>query len=171
MELMEGLLTRRSIRQYTHQQVDQSDITDIVKAGMYAPSARNQQIWEFVIVTDKNKLAQLSDGLPTAPMAKNAAFAVIVCADQDRATAGEYWEQDCAAAMENMLLACHAKGIGAVWVGMHPHEDRENVAKKVCAIPEKIKVHSLIIAGYPEKNAQEAQRFHPEFIHQNEWGN
>ena len=68
-----------------------------------------------------------------------------------------------------MLLACHAKGLGAVWIGMHPHEEREDVVKKVCAVPEKIKVHSLMLAGYPEKAAAQAQRFHQEYIHQNEW--
>ena len=169
MELMEGLLTRRSVRQYTNQKVSPADMTDIVKAAMFAPSARNQQVWEFVVITDQDKLAAFSAGLPTAPMAKTAAFAVAVCADLNRAASPEYWEQDCAAAMQNMLLACHAKGIGSVWVGMHPHEERENVVKKVCHIPENIKVHSLMIAGYPEKPAQEAQRFHEEYIHQNEW--
>lgn len=169
MELMEGLLTRRSVRQYTNQKVSPADMTDIVKAAMFAPSARNQQVWEFVVITDQDKLAAFSAGLPSAPMAKTAAFAVAVCADLNRAASPEYWEQDCAAAMQNMLLACHAKGIGSVWVGMHPHEERENVVKKVCHIPENIKVHSLRIAGYPEKPAQEAQRFHEEYIHQNEW--
>lgn len=169
MELMEGLLSRRSVRQYTDQKVSTADITDIVKAGMYAPSARNQQVWEFVVITDKDKLIRFSDGLPTTPMAKTAAFAVAVCADPDRAASPEYWEQDCAAAMQNMLLACHAKGLGAVWIGMHPHEEREDVVKKVCAVPEKIKVHSLMLAGYPEKAATQAQRFHQEYIHQNEW--
>lgn len=82
MELMEGLLSRRSVRQYTDQKVAAADITDIVKAGMYAPSARNQQVWEFVVITDKDKLAQFSSGLPSAPMAKTAAFAVAVCADR-----------------------------------------------------------------------------------------
>ena len=81
MELMEGLLTRRSVRQYTSQKVSPADITDIVKAAMYAPSARNQQVWEFVVITDQDKLAQFSAGLPSAPMAKTAAFAVAVCAD------------------------------------------------------------------------------------------
>lgn len=92
MELMEGLLSRRSVRQYTDQKVAAADITDIVKAGMYAPSARNQQVWEFVVITDKDKLIQFSSGLPTAPMAKTAAFAVAVCADLDRAASPEYWE-------------------------------------------------------------------------------
>lgn len=88
MELMEGLLSRRSVRQYTDQKVAAADITDIVKAGMYAPSARNQQVWEFVVITDKDKLAQFSSGLPSAPMAKTAAFAVAVCADPARGVAG-----------------------------------------------------------------------------------
>lgn len=170
MELMEGLLTRRSVRQYTAQKVEKSDITDIVKAGMFAPSARNQQIWEFVIITDKEKLTAIGERLETAPMAKTAAFGIAVCADLDRAASPAYWEQDCAAAMENMLLAVHAKGLGAVWIGMHPKEDRADIIKDICAIPENIKVHSLLIGGYPEKPASEAQRFHPEHIHENEWG-
>lgn len=81
MELMQGLLTRRSVRQYTDQAVPVSDIRDIVTAGMYAPSARHQLIWKFVVVTDREKLERLGTELKTAPMAKTAAFAVAVCAD------------------------------------------------------------------------------------------
>lgn len=169
MELMEGLLTRRSVRQFTDQKVAAADMTDIAKAGMYAPSARNQQIWEFVLITDKNKLTGLSEKLPTAVMAKSAAFGIAVCADLSRAASPDYWDQDCAAAMQNMLLACHAKGIGAVWVGMYPHEDRCAVVKEICKIPEDIKVHSLMLAGYPANDLPKADRFHPDFIHQNEW--
>ncbi len=102
---MEGLLTRRSVRRYTDKPVSERDIIEIIRAGMYAPSARNQQVWDFLVITDKKLLKELSARLETAPMAKNAAFAVLVCADAEREKSEGYWEQDCGACIENMMLA------------------------------------------------------------------
>lgn len=169
MELMQGLITRRSVRQYTDQNVSDADITEIVTAGMYAPSARHQLIWEFVAITDRAKLKRLAEELPTAAMAKSAAFAVAVCADLSRAASPDYWDQDCAAATQNILLACHAKGLGAVWIGMYPHAEREDVVKKVCGIPAEIKVQSLILAGHPAAPAKREERFDERKIRFNDW--
>lgn len=169
MELMQGLLTRRSVHQYTDQAVPVSDIRDIVTAGMYAPSARHQLIWKFVVVTDREKLERLGTELKTAPMAKTAAFAVAVCADLNGAASPDYWVQDCAAATQNILLACHAKGLGAVWIGMYPHAEREDIVKSVCGIPADIKVQSLIVAGHPAAPAKEEDRFDERKIRFNDW--
>ena len=169
MELMEGLLARRSVRRYTNQPVSERDIIDILKAGMYAPSARNQQIWDFVVITDKKLLAGLSERLETAPMAKNAAFAVLVCADTEREKSEGYWEQDCSACIENMMLGALAKGIGSVWIGIHPRTERVNAVRELFGIPDAARPHSLMIAGYPADPLPSADRFHPEFIHMNGW--
>lgn len=169
MELMQGLITRRSVRQYTDQRVSDADITEIVTAGMYAPSARHQLIWEFVVITDREKLKKLSEGLHTAPMAKSAAFGVAVCADLSRAASPDYWDQDCAAATQNILLACHDKGLGAVWVGMYPHAEREDVVKGICGIPAEIRVQSLILAGHPAAPAKREDRFDEHKIRFNDW--
>ena len=169
MELMEGLLTRRSVRRYTDKPVSERDIIEIVRAGMYAPSARNQQVWEFLVITDKKLLNGLSERLETAPMAKSAAFAVLLCADSEREKSEGYWEQDCAACIENMMLGALSKGIGTAWVGIHPRADRIAAVREMFGLPDEIRPHSLMIAGYPADPLPKADRFHPEFIHMNKW--
>lgn len=169
MELMEGLLTRRSVRRYTDKPVSERDIIEIVRAGMYAPSARNQQVWEFLVITDKTLLNGLSEHLETAPMAKSAAFAVLLCADSEREKSEGYWEQDCGACIENMMLGALSKGIGTVWVGIHPRADRIAAVREMFGLPDEIRPHSLMIAGYPADPLPKADRFHPEFIHMNKW--
>lgn len=169
MELMDGLLTRRSVRKYKADAVSHDDIVDIVKAGMYAPSARNQQIWEFVVITDKEKLVQISEALETAPMAKGAGFAILLCANPAREKAEGFWDQECGACIQNMLLGAWSKGIGTVWVGIHPRQDRIDTMRRICNVPNEIRPHSLMLGGYPENVPAETERFHPEFIHMNEW--
>lgn len=169
MELIEGIFMRRSVRKYTEEKVPAADIQEIVKAGMYAPSARNQQVWEFIVVTDEARLRGLAEVLETAPMAKSAAFAVLVCANPCREKAEGFWEQDCAASLENMMLAALDKGVGTVWVGIHPRPERIKAVRKLFGIPEDIRPHSLMLAGYPVDPLPEADRFHPGYIHLNEW--
>lgn len=169
MELMEGLLTRRSVRRYTDKPVSERDIIEIIRAGMYAPSARNQQVWDFLVITDKKLLKELSARLETAPMAKDAAFAVLVCADAEREKSEGYWEQDCGACIENMMLGALSKGIGSVWIGIHPKEERIRAVKEMFNLPDTIRPHSLMVAGYPADPLPKADRFHPELIHMNKW--
>lgn len=102
-------------------------------------------------------------------MAKSAAFGVAVCADLSRAASPDYWDQDCAAATQNILLACHDKGLGAVWVGMYPHAEREDVVKGICGIPAEIRVQSLILAGHPAAPAKREDRFDEHKIRFNDW--
>ncbi len=169
MELIEGLLTRRSVRRFLDKKVEDKDIFEVIETGMYAPSAHNQRPWSFICVTDKDDLVYLSEHLQYAKMAKGAAFAIIICADIKDKPTPEYWQQDCSASIQNMLLACHGKGLGAVWVGMHPHKDKEDVAKNRFNIPEDIFVHSILVGGYPEKAVSEAHRFDETKIHKNKW--
>ncbi len=169
MELMEGLLTRRSVRKYRDEKVPAQDVEDIVKAGMFAPSARNQQAWEFIVADDKEHLQAVSEALPTARMAKDASFVIVLCADPKRMTSPDYWIQDCAAAMENMLLACHAKGAGGVWIGTYPKEDREQALRGIFNIPADVPVAAMLVGGYPADALPVADRFVKERIHKGQW--
>lgn len=169
MELMEGLLTRRSVRQFQEKEVSVSDVKEIVKAGMYAPSARNQQVWRFVVDTDKERLAAISEKLPTARMAKEAAFAIVVCVDTEQLASPDYWIQDCSAAMENMLLACHAKDMGGVWVGLYPKSDREQALRDIYRIPQDVPVAALLIGGYPAKELPKVDRYDESRIYEGSW--
>lgn len=169
MDLLEGLLTRRSIRRFTDRKVAETDMIDIIKAGMYAPSAGNQQPWRYIIVTDQEKKELIGNTIRTSVMAKDANFVIIVCADLEQAKYPQYWDQDCAAAMQNMLLASHSKGIGAVWGGIYPEKDRVEFIRKEFKIPENIEVFGLLMAGYPEIQPSNAERFHPEMIYREAW--
>ena len=126
MDLLEGIFTRRSIRKYKEGIVTQDQVNILLKAGMYAPSARNQQPWHFVVIQDKTTLKRLSEVHPYAKMLTEAQLAILVLGDETLELSNDYWVVDCSAATQNILLAAHGIGLGAVWLGLHPREERKN---------------------------------------------
>jgi len=169
MEIIEGILTRRSIRKYTHQEITKEQIYEVVKAGMYAPSARNQQPWHFVIVDDSELLNKISKIHPYAKMLTEAKWAIIVCGDEQLELSKGYWVVDCSAATQNILLAAHGLGLGAVWLGLYPREERKNAIKDLFQFPDNIQPLSLISIGYPNEEKELPERFKKERIHPNQW--
>ena len=124
--VIENIMTRTSIREFTDQPVAKDTLDIIVKAGMAAPSAVNSQPWAFVVVTEKAMLDSLNAVHSHANL-KTATAAILVCGNMDKAMEGdgrEFWVQDCSAATENILLAAHAYGLGAVWCGVYPIQER-----------------------------------------------
>ena len=122
MEMMEGLLTRRSVRKYTDKKIDKATLTEIIKAAQYAPTAHNRQPWEFLVVDDKEVLANLRHIQRWTSFAKDAACVVFVLGDVNqsfnRDKENEKWsfvDVDCAIATENLMLAAWAKGIGTCY--------------------------------------------------------
>jgi len=169
MEIIQGILTRRSIRKYTHQEITKEQIYEVVKAGMYAPSARNQQPWHFVIVDDSELLNKISKIHPYAKMLTEAKWAIIVCGDEQLELSKGYWVVDCSAATQNILLAAHGLGLGAVWLGLYPREERKNAIKDLFQFPDNIQPLSLISIGYPNEEKELPERFKKERIHPNQW--
>lgn len=169
MELMEALYTRRSIRKYQNKQVPPELIEEAVKAAMFAPSARNQQPWEFIIVNNQELMDSVPAYSPHAQMAKDAPAGVLVCYNKDYDVAEGFWPQDLGAATQNLLLALHAEGLGAVWTGVYPREDRMAGFIKAFGLPENVIPYAFIIIGYPEKETTEVDRFNKERIHYNKW--
>ena len=169
MELTEGLLTRRSVRVFSNEKVSQKTVDELIKAGMFAPSARNQQPWVFVTTTNAETLNKISESVSTAKMAAGAAFAVAVCVDVSVLTSPDYAMQDCSACVQNILLAAHAKGLGAVWVGMHPKEDRERAVRDVFSIPSDVPVAALIVGGVPAEKLPVVDRFKTDKIRHERW--
>lgn len=115
--IVENIMTRTSIRNYTNQKVSADTIETLLRAGMAAPTAVNKQPWHFVVVIDQEKLEGLATANPNAGMAKKAPLAIVVCGDMKKTLEGggrAFWIQDCSAATENILLAAHALGLGAV---------------------------------------------------------
>ena len=165
-----NIMTRTSIRQYTEEPVSQADIETMLRAGMAAPTAVNKQPWHFVAVTDKDKLAELSG---RRGMIKQAGVAIVVCGNLDKALQGPaqaYWIQDCSAATENILLAANALGLGAVWTGLYPDENRSAEVAKVLKLPQAFIPLCTIVIGHPAEQPQPKDKWKPENVSYNEFG-
>lgn len=169
--VIENIMTRTSIRQFTDQPVAKDTLDLIVKAGMAAPSAMNKQPWAFVVVTEKEVLDSLNSKHPYANL-KTATAAIIVCGNMEKSIEGagkEYWVQDCSAATENILLAAHGLGLGAVWCGVYPVPERVKDVSEVLGLPETIVPLNIVTMGYPDEKPEPKDKFNAENIHWQKW--
>ena len=171
--LFETIAARTSVRKFDPSKpVSDADIERILKAGMCAPSAMDRRPWEFVVVRDKAKLAALGSRLPYSRCGNGAQAAVVVCGNLDNGLPGrgkEYWIHDCSAATMNILLAAKGLGLGAVWTGVYPGEDRIAVVREVLAIPEGYAPLNVIPLGYPAEDPPPKDKWNPAKIHRDTW--
>lgn len=169
MELLEGIFKRRSIRKYTGQPVGKDVVDDLLKAGMYAPSACNKRPWHFVVISDQKIFDEIIAIHPHARMQKGADCAILVCADEIQAHDKGYWPVDCGAATQNILLAALAKGLGACWIGIYPRAERVAGVKRLLNLPEHIHAYSLISLGYPAETPNQPDRYDASKVHYEKW--
>jgi len=169
MECLEALHGRRSIRRYTSEAVGEREIEELLRAAMAAPSAGNQQSWRFVVVTDREQLQRLSQATPYSKMLAEAPLGIVVAGDTRDERHPGYWVQDCSAAIENLLVAAHGLGLGAVWIGVHPVEERVNNVRAACAIPEGVVPMSMIAIGHPAEEKPPSERYEPAYVHRDSW--
>lgn len=169
MEIIEGIITRRSIRKYTSQKISDEQVQVLLKAGMYAPSARNQQPWHFIVINKREILNKIAGIHPYAKMLTEVRLAILVCGDEALELSSGYWVVDCSAATQNILLAAHGLGLGSVWLGLHPREERKQAVRELFKLPANIQPLSLISIGYPNESKEIPDRFKPERIHFNFW--
>lgn len=169
METLDAIMTRRSVRAYTTETIADREIETLLRAAMQAPSAVNEQPWEFVVIRDRTLLDRIPDFSPYASMVKRAPLGILICADTRRLAIEGFWQQDCAAATENLLLAAHALGLGAVWTGVYPLEDRVAGFARLCRLPEGIVPFCFVVVGRPAHRTAAADRFLPERVHENSW--
>lgn len=169
MDLFEALFTRRSIRKYTDEPVSDADVETMLKAAMLAPSAMNERPWAFVVVRDAEIRAALSGATPYVKMAAHAPVVIVVCGDLNEEKAKGHWEQDCSAAVENLLLAARGLNIGTVWCAVHPEAERVANVRRILGIPDHVVPMALICAGHPAQPFSEAHRFMPGRIHHERW--
>jgi len=169
METLEAILTRRSVRRYTGQDVPEELIQKILAAAMSAPSAGNEQPWHFIVVRKKELLEAASRISPYMPMVKDAPVAILVCGDPGLEKFPGFWVEDCSAAIQNMLLAAHALGLGAVWTGIYPKHEYVDGFKALFKLPEHILPLGLVPLGYPAHPYPKKDRFNAERIHYNGW--
>lgn len=169
METLKAIMTRRSIRSYTGRKVSASQIKKLLEAAMNAPSACNQQAWQFIMVSDREILTAITKIHPYAQMLKEASCAIVVCGDLKAEISKDYWVQDCSAATQNILLAAHALGLGAVWCGVYPRLERVKAFLKLLAIPKSVVPMALISIGYPKIKLKPVKRYSAKKIHQDKW--
>ena len=169
---IENIMTRTSIRQYKDQPVEQEKIDIMLKAAMAAPTAVNLQPWHFIVITDKKVIDQLAGPQPT-----NAPLLIAVCGDTDKTTMPDgksklpdFWVQDVSAATENLLLAAHALGLGAVWTGVYPIMERTDEVANVLNCPKNIVPLAVVRIGYPGESPEPKDKFKQENISYNKFG-
>ncbi len=148
---------------------DMSRLQDLLRHRDPCVSARNQQPWQFVVIDDQTTLAEIPKFMPNAPMAGSAPLAILVCGDLNLEKSEGYWVVDCAAAVENMLLAAHALGLGAVWTGVYPREARMEGLRQLVGLPQNVMAHSLVVVGHTAEQVQPENRYRPERVRRNRW--
>lgn len=164
--VLDAIRTRRSIRKYTGEPIAQPVRQAILEAAFCAPSAMNRRPCHFVSITDRALMQQLSDLHPYAKMLPQADWAILVCGDES--VSGPFYMDDCAAATQNILLAAHSLGVGAVWCGVD-HTERQQSFGELLGLPEHIKAYSLVVLGMPAETRPAPDRVEPEKIHENCW--
>lgn len=168
--VLDNIATRTSIRDYEARPVEKEKIEKMLRAAMAAPTAMNKQLWHFVVVDQRNVLDALAGANPYAKMLKKAPLAIVVCGNTDKMIEGggrDFWIQDASAATENLLLAAHAMGLGAVWTGAYPSEERCISISKVLSLSDNLIPLNMIVVGYPAEQLQPKQKFKEENISYN----
>jgi nitroreductase len=169
MDALTALYSRRSVRLYTGKPVARESVNEILQAAMCAPSAGNERPWHFIVLTDRGILDEIPKFHPYSAMLKHASVAVLVCGDASLEKHKGCWVLDCSAATENILLAAHAKGLGAVWCGVYPTEDRVVNLRKLLNLPDRIVPFSLVPIGFPAESKTTEERFDGSRVHYNGW--
>ena len=163
------VLGRRSIRKYTREPVPDESVELLLRAAMSAPSAGNEQPWEFVVIHDRQLLDHIPSVHPYSHMLKEAPLAILVCADLSRKKYEQYWIQDCAAATENILVEAAALGLGSVWLGVYPMDTRVEGIRRILGLPEHVVPFSLVAIGHPAETKPPADRYDAARVHCDGW--
>lgn len=169
---LDVIMTRTSVRSYNDAPIDSMTVDTLLRAAMAAPTAGNKQPWRFVVIDRRDILDSIAANFGTMKMAAKAGAAVIVCGDTEATFSGdgkEYWVQDASAATENMLLAAHACGLGAVWCGIYPIPERVSQFSEMLQLPDTIVPMACVCLGYPADENTPKDKWKPENVHYNIW--
>ena len=169
MGTIDALKTRRSVRSFRSEPISDDILRQILACGMQAPSACNEQPWQLVVIRDPALLAKSSELNPFAKFANDAPLGVLVCGDSRLEKCKGYWVQDCSNCAMSMLLAAHALGIGAVWTGIFPEQDRVEGFRKLFALPAEVTPLALLVMGHPAATPSPEDRFKQDRIHYDRW--
>ena len=179
---MDIILSRTSIRSFTGEAVEKEQIETILKAGMAAPSAMNIQPWRFVVLTDKERIAEIFGQGPRSGMFTSAGAVIVVCGETTviRKPFGEpdapeseqpniFWYEDCSAAAQNILLAVKSLRLGAVWTAGYPAMERIEPICEALGLPENVLPLCIIPVGVPAEDPAPKDKWNPDNIHWEKW--
>jgi nitroreductase len=161
MDALDCILTRRSTRKFSDIPLEWEKVGILLEAAIHAPSAGNLQNWKFIVVTDKDARRRIADAALQQRWMETAPVHIIVCSEPEKAEQfygirGErlYSIQNCAAAVENILLAAHAQGLAGCWVGAFDEE----MLKRVLGIPDIVRPQAIVPVGYSSETHRKATR-------------
>lgn len=169
MDTLTALKTRRTIRLFQKDPVPAAQVEQWLKLLMRTPSAADARPWQFVIVDERAKLDALDRAMPKCDMLRTAPLAILIGAEPSREKIPGFWPQDCACAAENLLLAVHASGYGACWIGTYPVPDRERACRDTLRLPESMVPFALIAIGKAAEHPAPDDRYDATRIHRNGW--
>ncbi len=166
---MDIINVRRSVRNFTSKKVEDDKIEKLLRAGMQAPSAGNQQPWEFVVVQNADVKEKLSGVSPYATPVKDAPLAIVLVETTKNLRFPQYTSQDMGACAQNILLEAVELGLGAVWLGIKPEEDRMQSVSKILNLPQDIIAFGIIAIGYSDSENKYVDRFDTAKIHNEQY--
>lgn len=169
MDTLSCIHTRRSVRSYTDADVSDAQVQALLGAAMAAPSAGNEQPWEFIVIRNKETKIRIGSINSFAQFASQAPVCILVCGNLERDRHHGYWIEDVSAATQNLLLAAHALGLGAVWTGVYPHPDRVPAFRFLLGLPETVVPMALVVVGYPAEQVELVNRFDRMKVHTERW--
>ena len=170
MDAIQAIMTRRSVRNYeTDKPISDEAIKTLLSAAMNAPSAGNQQPWFFIVFDDLLIKQEIVNDHPYAHMLKKAPLGILVCENKKNEKYSDSGVLDCSAATQNILIAANALGIGSVWVGVYPEEDRIRNMRRIFHLPDHIVPISIVALGYANKAGKEIVRYSEDRIFYNVW--
>lgn len=171
MNVLDAIFTRRSIRKFTGEPVSEENLKLILKAGFQAPSAHNFEPRDYIVVRDKDKLNKISQFHKYAKMLPDAGCGIVVCGDTRKQEELGFLVEDCSASIQNMLLAAHGLGLGAVWCGLYSREELVDAMSKVLDLPDYIIPIGMVVVGVKTEEKKVLDRYKEENVHYDKWSN
>lgn len=167
---MDAIFNRRSVRKYLAKPIPEEDVTTLLKAAMRAPSAGNEQPWEFVVLRRRETMEGIMEFHPYARMLREADCAIVICGNMElQKFPHDYWIQDCSAATQNLLIEAVHLGIGAVWLGIYPIEERYAGMQRLLGLPGHVIPLGAVALGYPSEQPEPMDTYRPERVHLEKW--
>lgn len=162
---MKEIFTRTSVRSFEDKPVEKEKINQLLKAAFASPSAKNQQPWEFFVVTNKDALQKLSKVHQYATPAAKAPAAIVIAYKKEGLPVQEKAQIDCAIATENIWLACEELGLGGVMLGIAPDAERMKLTAEAINLPDDLEAFTIFPFGYPAKKHEQQDRWDDAKIH------